>query len=90
VSNPKSNGIIEKFHCTLIEHLGIINQRTEFKNTNKENKIKLAIIAYNKSINQITKFAPKEILYGKTEFKSSFETNKIYEDYLKREFKINS
>ena len=57
VNNPMSNGIIEKFHCTLIEHLRIINQRTELKNINKEDKI--AIIAYNESINQVTKFAPK-------------------------------
>ena len=44
--------------------------------------MKLATIAYNESINQIPKFAPKEILYGKTEHKSPFETNKLYEDYL--------
>ena len=82
VSNPKSNGTVEKFHCTMIEHLRILNQRNELKNVNKENKIKLAIIAYNESINQITKFTPKEILYGKVENKSPFEEHKMREDYL--------
>ena len=28
VSNPKSNVIVEKFHCKIIDHLRIINQRS--------------------------------------------------------------
>ena len=31
IANPKSNGIIERFHSTFIEHLRIINQRVELK-----------------------------------------------------------
>ena len=53
INNPKSNGAMERFHCTFIEHLRIINQRTELKNINNENKIKLAVIAYNQSNNEI-------------------------------------
>ena len=34
-------------------------------------------------MNQITKLTPKEILYGKTEPKTPFETNETYEDYLR-------
>ena len=82
IGNPKSNGIIEKFHCTLIEHLRILNQKPELKDVNRENKLKLAIIAYNESTNQITKFTPKEILYGKMESKKPFGTNKTYEEHL--------
>ena len=66
----------------MIEHLRILNQRNELKNINKENKIKLAIVAYNESINQTTKFTPKEILFGKVENKSPFEGHKMREDYL--------
>jgi len=76
VSNPKSNGIMEKFHCTIIEHLRVINQRNEFKNESKENKIKSAIIAYNESINQITKYTPKEILFSKT--KNNYSSSSSY------------
>ena len=56
MSNPKSNGIIEKLHCTIIEHFRKINQRVELKNVRRENKIKLALIAHNESISQVTKF----------------------------------
>ena len=80
INNPKSNGIIERFRSTLIEHLRIINQREEFKCTNNENKMKLANIAYNNSINAITKFSPKEILFGKTKIKRPFKITN--EDYL--------
>ena len=82
IANPKSNGIIEKFHCTLIEHIRIINQRNEFKNVSKENKIKLSLIAYNESINQITNCTPKEILFGKIKNNLPFEVNDSNDDYL--------
>lgn len=48
------------------------------KNVTKENKIKLALIAYN----QITKYTPTEILYGKVKTDFPFEANKCYKDYL--------
>jgi len=80
INNPKSNGIRERFHSTLIEHLRITNQREEFKNATNENKMKLAQIAYNNSINSITKFTPKEILFGRTKVRSPFKITN--EDYL--------
>ena len=82
ISNPKSNGVIENFHCTLIEHIRIINQRNEFQNLSKENKIKLSLIAYNESINQVTNYTPKEILFGKNKNNLPFETNDCNSDYL--------
>jgi Reverse transcriptase (RNA-dependent DNA polymerase)./Integrase core domain. len=51
ISNPKSNGAIERFHCTLIEHLRILNQRTELKNVNKKKKKKKRIDQPNNEIN---------------------------------------
>ena len=84
ISNPKSNGIIERFHSTLIEHLRIINQREELKNATNENKINLALIAYNNSMNSVTKLTPKEILFGRTKIQSPFETKVINEDYLNK------
>jgi len=82
IRNPKSNGIIERFHSTLIEHLRIINQRAELKNVTNENKIKLAQIAYNDSINSVTKLTPKEVLFGRTKIRSPFKSQIINEDYL--------
>ena len=76
LSKLKSNGIIEKFHCTIIEHLRIINQKSELKNATRENKTRLAMIVYNESINQVNKFTPKEIIFRKTEIDFPFETNK--------------
>ena len=82
IANPKSNGIIERFHSTLIEHLRIINQRMEMKNVNSGNKIKMALIAYNNSINLITKLSPNEILFGKIKQYNPFENNATNDDYL--------
>lgn len=81
-ANPKSNGILEKFHSMLIEHLRILNQKAELKNINFENKLNLAIMAYNDSINQITKLTPNEILYGKTKNISPFAMKEVNEDYV--------
>ena len=60
-----------------LKNLQIINQSLIKKNT-----ITSALMAYNESINQVTKFIPKKVLYGKTDTSSSFEVNKCYEDCL--------
>ena len=80
--NPKSNGIVERFHSTLIEHLRIINQRTELKNISFQNKINMAIIAYNNSINLITRLTPNEILFGKEKKYNPFKVNVNNNDYI--------
>lgn len=82
VDNPKSNGYIERFHSTIIEHLRIINEREEFKNESYENKINFALIGYNNTMNQITKSTPLEIIFGKDTPKNPFDTNSVHEDYL--------
>lgn len=82
VDNPKSNGLIERFHSTLIEHLRIINQSKEFQNVNLNNKLKFAIIAYNNTLNTVTKFTPLEIMFGADKDKTIFETKFTIDDYL--------
>lgn len=62
--HPQSNGIAERLHSTLIEHIRLLNNQSEFKNESVENKLKYAIIAYNNSIHSVTKLTPFEILYG--------------------------
>lgn len=82
VDNPKSNGLIERFHSTLIEHLRIINQSNDFNGIKFENKLNFAILAYNNSINSLTKFTPNEILYGADKDKNILVTGNTKNDYL--------
>ena len=82
VDNPKSNGLLETFHSTIIEHMRIINQREEFKNTKFNNKLIFALIAYNNSINSVTKYTPVEILFGNEVDKNIFETEITNEYHL--------
>ena len=42
----------------------------------------MALIAYNDSINSVTKLTPKEILFGRTKIQSPFKTQITNEDYL--------
>lgn len=62
--HPASNGMGERLHSTLIEHIRLLNNQPEFKNESIENKVKYAIIAYNNSIHSVTKLTPFEVLYG--------------------------
>ena len=64
VDNPKSNGIIERFHSTLIEHLRILNQNKTFKELRLKERVNYALIAYNNSIHSVTKETPLNILLG--------------------------
>lgn len=90
VDNPKSNGLIEKFHSTIIEHLRILNQRQHFKEEKILKKIQLALIAYNNSINSTTKFTPNEILFGSEKDNEILKFKNSNEDYLQEwQYKIN-
>lgn len=64
--NPASHGIVERFHSTLREHCRLLSE--QYKNKLSHNdKIKLALIAYNNSIQSDTKLTPHEILFGHIE-----------------------
>ena len=62
--NPNSNGLIERFHSTLTEHLRLLNNRKEFSCDSTVSKVKYALIAYNNSIHSSTELTPFEVLYG--------------------------
>uniref|UniRef100_A0A0A9YJ44 RNA-directed DNA polymerase n=1 Tax=Lygus hesperus TaxID=30085 RepID=A0A0A9YJ44_LYGHE len=62
--HPDSNGLIERFHSTLIEHIRILNERSEYKKSNMNTKVKYALLAYNNSIHSTSKLTPFELLYG--------------------------
>lgn len=73
--HPASNGIIERFHSTLLEHVNLINNQDEFKNDSIATKFMYAIIAYNNSIHSATKMTPFEILNGHYDSKQILDTN---------------
>uniref|UniRef100_A0A1B6DI21 RNA-directed DNA polymerase n=1 Tax=Clastoptera arizonana TaxID=38151 RepID=A0A1B6DI21_9HEMI len=83
--NPSSNGICERFHSTLIEHIRLLNNQDEFKKYNIEKKLKYAIIAYNNSIHSATKLTPFEVLYGHIDTNPILDVeieHKIINDYV--------
>lgn len=62
--HPESNGIIERFHSTLVEHIRVFNNRDEFKSEPISTKVKYAILAYNHSIHSVTKLRPIQVITG--------------------------
>lgn len=59
---PNDNGIIERFHSTLLEHLRIL--RLQKRDEPVINLMPYAIIAYNSSIHSFTKCRPYDIITG--------------------------
>ena len=62
--HPESNGCIERFHSTLVEHMRILNSREEFKREPTEKKVRYALLAYNSSIHSATGLTPLEVVSG--------------------------
>lgn len=62
--HPDSNGVIERFHSTLVEHIRLLNISKLFQNDTIQTKVCYAVIAYNSSIHSVTNLTPFEVLYG--------------------------
>lgn len=62
-NHPQSNGMIERLHSTLSEHICLLNN-TGFKTTPISQKMIYAILAYNHSIHSATNFKPIDIING--------------------------
>ena len=67
-----SNGIVERFHSSIIEHLRIL---LETHPNDKLNIMDYAIIAYNNTIHTATNFTPFELTFGHT---STRDANQIF------------
>lgn len=83
--HPESNGVIERFHSTLIEHIRLLSCREEFKGTPTGTKVNYALIAYNNSIHSVSKLTPFELLYGHVNNRSLTEIDLdqiLVNDYL--------
>lgn len=61
-NSPNDNGIIERFHSTLLEHLRIL--RLKQKDEPTVNQMPYAILAYNSSVHSFTKCRPHDIIRG--------------------------
>lgn len=72
--HPESNGIVERFHSTIIEHFRIFRQDEHLKEKNNEELMKLAIIAYNHSNHSTTGYTPIDVIFGHASSKNIFDT----------------
>lgn len=59
---PNDNGIVERFHSTILEHLRIL--KLEKKNEPAINLMPYAVLAYNSSIHSFTKCRPIDLITG--------------------------
>nr|CAH7755026.1 unnamed protein product [Callosobruchus chinensis] len=83
--HPESNGTVERFHSTLIEHIRLLNNQAEYKTESIETKINYAILAYNNTIHSVTKLKPYEIITGHLDTSSPFNIDvdrQIMNNYL--------
>ena len=69
--NPSSNGMIERFHGTLLEHLRLLNE--QHPKENMETKILYAILAYNNTIHSTTNKKPINIISGHLDVDDPFD-----------------
>lgn len=59
---PNENGIVERFHSTILEHLRIL--KVQQKNESVLNLINYALLAYNSSIHSLTRCRPIDVITG--------------------------
>lgn len=62
-NHPQSNGLIERLHSTLSEHIRLLNNQN-FNKTPIHQRMKYAILAYNNSIHSVTKLKPVDVISG--------------------------
>lgn len=70
---PNENGIIERFHSTLLEHLRLL--KIQHKNEPTRSLIPYALIAYNSSIHSLTKCRPFDVLTGHFDPRNPIDLN---------------
>ena len=73
-NHPQSNGVMERLHSTLAEHVKLLNNQG-FLKTPITHKVKYAILAYNYTIHSVTKFKPIDIISGHITSNEPFNMN---------------
>lgn len=71
--NPQSNGTIERFHSTIIEHLRILRENK--KSLNIKEQMPYALLGYNNSIHSMTNMRPMDILTGHLDAQDPFDVD---------------
>lgn len=71
VNNPQSNGAIEKFHSSALEHIRILGQTNSNFTTNE--LMVYAVIGYNNSIHSATNKKPIDIINGHINNRDPFD-----------------
>lgn len=86
---PNDNGMIERFHSTILEHLRIL--KIEKRNEPVENLMLYAILGYNSSIHSFTKCRPIDLITGHFDPRDPLDVNlsehllqQYLEDHRKR------
>ena len=69
--NPCSQGSVERFHSTIIEHIRCLQSKKQTGSI--DTLMKNAIIAYNNSISRTTGCTPFEVTYGHTALRDPME-----------------
>ncbi|KAL1122319.1 hypothetical protein AAG570_003724 [Ranatra chinensis] len=80
--HPASNGPVERFHSTLIDHLNILNVKLGTKTDALPQKIHLAVLAYNNSTHSATGHTPLDILYPNSTFRDAEFNQTFMTHYL--------
>lgn len=73
VNAPNENGIIERFHGTILEHLRIL--KLNKPNEHSKHLVPYALLAYNSSIHSFTKCRPFDLITGHFDPRDPIDTN---------------
>lgn len=73
-NHAASNGVTERLHSTLAEHIRLLNNQN-FNKTPTNQKMIYAILAYNNSIHSATKIKPTDIINGHITDDDPFDIN---------------
>ncbi|CAK1582403.1 unnamed protein product [Parnassius mnemosyne] len=71
--SPNDNGLVERFHATILEHIRILKLRN--KSENAINLMPYAILAYNSSVHSFTKCRPFDIITGHFDPRDPFDVD---------------
>lgn len=77
-SSSSSNGIVERFHSTLIELYRTLN--TKYKDLEFFDKINIFVDIYNNTIHSTTGFKPKHVIFN---YQNETSTDEILQNYNK-------
>lgn len=82
---PNENGIVERFHLTILEHLRIL--KLSHKLESVMNLMPYAILAYNNSIHSLTKCKPLEVITGHFDPRDPFDMD--ISSHLLQQYMVN-